>query len=57
VIPGAIVGWDLTSALAVGEALGVPAAAAAELLPVIEAAMVAKLNEQMKSGGLEGRDV
>jgi hypothetical protein len=35
----------------------VPAPAAAELLPVIEAVMVAKLNEQMASGGLEGRDV
>jgi hypothetical protein len=57
VLPGAVIGWDLTSALAVGEALGVPAAAAAELLPVIEAVMVSKLNEQMASGGLEGGDV
>ena len=56
-LPGAVIGWDLTSALAVGEALGVPAAAAAELLPVIEAVMVAKLNEQVASGSLEGRDV
>ena len=30
-----------------GDALGVPRAAAAELLPIIEAVMVAKLNEQM----------
>ncbi|MCV2872818.1 MULTISPECIES: DUF7697 family protein [Paracoccaceae] len=47
-LPGAVVGWDLTAALALGEALGVPPAAAAELLPIIEAVMVAKLNEQME---------
>jgi hypothetical protein len=29
----------------------------AELLPVIEAVMIRKLNERMASGGLEGRDV
>ena len=56
-LPGAVVGWDLTAALALGDALGVPPAAAAELLPVIEAVMVVKLNEQMASGGLEGRDI
>jgi len=47
VIPGALIGWDLSAALALGNALGVPPAAAAELLPVIEAVMVTKLNEQM----------
>ncbi|MGM0583815.1 MAG: DUF7697 family protein [Pseudomonadota bacterium] len=52
-----MLGWDLGAALAMAEALGVPPAAAAELLPVIEAAMVSKLNEQAPSGGLEGRDV
>ncbi|WP_446681816.1 DUF7697 family protein [Chelativorans intermedius] len=57
VLPGAVVGWDLTAALALGDALGVPPAAAAELLPPIEAVMVSKLNEQMASGRLEGRDV
>ena len=46
--PGAIVGWDLTAALSLGDALGVLPAVAAELLPVIEAVMVAKLNEQME---------
>ena len=46
-VPGAVIGWDLTAALALGNALGVPSAAAAELLPVIEAVMVEKLNEQM----------
>jgi hypothetical protein len=33
--------------LALGDALGVPPLAMAELLPVIEAVMVTKLNEQM----------
>ena len=47
-LPGAVVGWDLTAALSLGDALGVPPNAAAELLPVIEAVMVAKLNEQME---------
>ena len=47
-LPGAVVGWDLSAALALGIALGVPPAAAGELLPVIEAVMVAKLNEQME---------
>ncbi len=47
-LPGAVIGWDLAAALALANALGVPPVAAAELLPVIEAAMVAKLNEQME---------
>ena len=56
-LPGAVIGWDMSAALALGDAIGVPSAAAAELLPVIEAVMVMKLNEQIASGGLEGRDV
>ena len=47
-LPGAVIGWDLSAALALGDALGVPPLATAELLPVIEAVMVAKLNEQME---------
>ena len=47
VLPGAIIGWDMAAALALGNALGVPPAATAELLPIIEVVMVAKLNEQM----------
>ena len=46
-LPGAVVGWDMSAALALGDALGVPSLAMAELLPVIEAVMVTKLNEQM----------
>ena len=48
VLPGAVIGWDMAAALALGDALGVPPCATAELLTVIEAVMVAKLNEQME---------
>ena len=47
VLPGAVIGWDMSAALALGDALGISPLAMAELLPVIEAVMVAKLNEQM----------
>ncbi|MCR8724127.1 hypothetical protein NUW50_07400 [Frigidibacter sp. SLM-1] len=47
----------MTAALALGRALGVPPLVMAELLPIIEAVMVAKLNEQVASGSLERRDV
>ncbi|MEC3862340.1 hypothetical protein VK792_13685 [Mesobacterium sp. TK19101] len=55
-LPGAVVGWDMAAALALGDALGLPSAATAELLPIIEAVMVAKLNEQMEQsdGGKTG---
>lgn len=43
-----MIGWDLTAALGLATALGIPAPAAAELLPVIEAVMVRKMNEQME---------
>ncbi len=46
----------MTAALALGDALGVSSLAMAELLPVIEAVMVAKLNKQMEQsdGGKTG---
>ena len=47
-LPGAVIGWDMSAALALGSALGVPSAVSAEFLPVVEAVMVAKLNEQME---------
>ena len=47
-LPGAVIGWDMSAALALGEALSVPPVVMAELLPVIEAVMVRKLNEQME---------
>jgi hypothetical protein len=45
VIPAAVIGWDMGTALALAAALGVPALAVAELLPEIEAVMVRRLNE------------
>jgi hypothetical protein len=43
----AVIGWDMSAALTLGDALGIPPLAMAELLPAVEAVMVAKLNEQM----------
>jgi hypothetical protein len=47
VLPGAVIGWDMSAALALGDALSVPPLAMAELVPVIEAVMVRKLNEEL----------
>jgi hypothetical protein len=41
---GGVIGWDMTAALALARALGIPAAAVAELLPEIEAAMARQRN-------------
>lgn len=49
-IPGAVLGWDMSAALAMAQALGIAPLIAAELLPEIEAVMVRKLNEQMEGG-------
>ncbi|WP_454184673.1 DUF7697 family protein [Parvibaculum sp. MBR-TMA-1.3b-4.2] len=54
VLPGAVIGWDMSAALALGDALGVPRLAMAELLPVIEAVMVRKLNEELSANGGPG---
>ena len=48
ILPGTVIGWDMSAALALGDALGVPPLAMAELLPCLEAVMVVKLNEQME---------
>jgi len=47
VIPGAVIGWDMGAALAMGAALGISSPAIAELLPAIEAVMVRRVNEQI----------
>jgi hypothetical protein len=47
IVPGAVIGWDMGAAFALGAALGVPAPTIAELLPEIEAVMVRKLNAQI----------
>jgi hypothetical protein len=44
---GAIIGWDLASALAMASALGIDPLPAAEMLPVIEAAAVRGLNQTL----------
>lgn len=43
------VGWDLGAAMTFGVALGIEPAAIAELLPPIEAAAIAKINEDASS--------
>ena len=54
VVPGAVIGWDMGSALQMAAALGLSALAAAELLPEVEAVMVRRANEQMAArAGLE----
>jgi len=54
VIPGAVVGFDLTAALAAADAIGLDRAAVVELLPVIEARMVAAVNKQIASDAGNG---
>jgi hypothetical protein len=44
-VPGVVLGWDMSAALAMAAALGVDLRAVAELLPVIEAVMVRRLND------------
>ena len=46
-MPGVVLGWDMSAALAMAEALGVDPRAAVEFLPVIEAVMARHLNDQM----------
>jgi len=42
-----VLGWDMSAALLMGEALGVDRRAAVEFLPVIEAVLARHLNQQM----------
>lgn len=42
---GGVIGFDFSAALSLAQAAGVDAAAVAEFLPVIERAMVSKMNE------------
>nr|WP_243645157.1 hypothetical protein [Rhodovulum euryhalinum] len=44
------------TALSLAQALGVNTPIAAELLPEIEAVMVRKLNDALRSGSLQGHD-
>ena len=45
---GGIIGWDMSAALALARALGVPGVVVVESLPAMEAMMVAKLNERLE---------
>ena len=48
-----VIGWDMGAALQLAAALGISPMAIAELLPPIEAVMVRKINEEMRSGSAE----
>jgi hypothetical protein len=43
----AVIGWDMTAALALAKALGLNPMVAAELLPELEAVMVRRINEKI----------
>ena len=47
VIPGAVLGWDMGAAFALGHALGINPMVVAELLPELEAVMVRRINEMI----------
>lgn len=49
-MPGVVLGWDMTAALAMAEALGMDPRATVELLPVIEAVMARSFNDEMNGG-------
>ena len=43
----AVIGWDMSAALAMARALGLNPMVAAELLPALEAVMVRRINEKI----------
>ena len=43
----AVIGWDMSAALALAQALGLNAMVATELLPDLEAVMVRRVNEKI----------
>ncbi|MEI4197355.1 DUF7697 family protein [Roseovarius sp. E0-M6] len=54
---GGVIGFDMTALLAMARARGIDPAAAAELLPHVEAVVVETLARQARSGGGDGGDV
>jgi hypothetical protein len=54
-VPGVVLGWDMSAALAMAEALGVDPRATVEFLPVIEAVMARHLNGQMDGVDTDGQ--
>jgi len=51
---GGVIGFDMTALLAMARARGVDPAAAAELLPHIEAVVVETLSKEMEKAGDRG---
>ena len=43
----AVIGWDMSAALVLAQALGLNPMVAAELLPELEAVMVRRINEKI----------
>lgn len=52
--PRAVLGFDMTAALAMGDALGISPRAVVELLPPIEAAMLRQVNKSDNQSDLDG---
>ncbi len=50
----AVIGWDMTAALAMAAALGVPVHLAAEILPEIEVQFVSRTNERISEEAENG---
>ncbi len=55
VAPRAVLGFDMTAALAMGAALGIDTRAVVELLTPIEAAMVRQVNKSDNQSDLDGQ--
>lgn len=49
-VPGQVIGYDMTAVMAMGQAMGVPPMATAVLMPHIERALTAALNERSSEG-------
>ena len=45
----AVIGWDMSAALALAKALGLNLMVVAELLPDVEAVMVRRINEKIEA--------
>lgn len=51
---GAVLGWDMTAALTLGQAMGLPGALLANVLPEVERVMAARLRaaqQRQREGG------
>jgi hypothetical protein len=48
-----VIGWDMGAALQLGAALGLSPIVMAELLPPLEAVMVRRINDELRSSSAE----